>query len=543
MKKQSFLFGSILLMISAVLVKIIGAVFKIPLTVMLGGTAMGYFSCAYGIFLPIYAVLGNGLGAAVSNLTAQSAASNDFDGIKRIKKASLLYFGVPSLALSFLIVYFSKFLANNLLRSPQSQIAIAAIAPCVFFACVSSVLRGHHEGLQNMYPTAVSQICEALAKLCIGLFAALAAMKYYVEISAHLNLCADKHSLAAAFAIGGVSFSTMFGAISLLIFKSTPNTAKSNKTSQAEAPLCKTAANIAQIMLPIALSALVTNLTSLIDLFTVNRILEKCILKNAEYFSTRYGFLKNLSPNEAANFIFGSFSGLALTVFNLVPSVTGMLSKSVLSASSRSFAAGDRKALQENCDKAISLTSLLAAPSAFGIALMSRQILLLLYSSRPDEISASHTALSYLGLSVIFLCLSAPIFSILQATSNAMVPVKIMLVGVFAKLIGNLIFLKFNQTAIYGAAISTLLCYVLIFVMSAISLKRKCKISINIKQNVFPFVFSGAICGLCAAISNRLYIMLLPEKAAVCAAIFTAAIIYLAMLYFIDKRIYHLNMR
>lgn len=543
MKKQSFLFGSILLMISAVLVKIIGALFKIPLTVMLGGTAMGYFSCAYGIFLPIYAVLGNGLGAAVSKLTAQSAASNDYRYVNRIKYASLLYFGLPSLALSLLIFYFSNYFATSILGSPQSQLAVAAIAPCIFFASISSILRGHHEGMQNMYPTAVSQICEALAKLGLGLFGALAAMKYYAEISLRLSVNCDKQSLSAALAISGVSLSTLFGAISLLIFKSTPNTAKNNKISQAEAPLYKIAASVMQIMLPIALGALVTNLTSLIDLFTVNRLLEKCIFENAEYFSTRYDFFKNLSPDESAGFIFGSFSGLALTIFNLVPAVTNMLSKSVLAASSKAFAAGDDKALQANLDKSVSLTALLAAPSAFGIAAMSRQILLLLYSSRPDEISASHTALSYLGLSVIFLCLSAPIFSILQATSNAMAPVKIMLIGVFAKLVGNLVFLKFKQTALYGAAISTLLCYILIFAMSSTALKRKCKISINIKQNVFPFVLSGAVCAFGAFLSNRLYIMFLPEKIATCSAIFTAAIIYLAMLYFVDKRIHHLNLR
>lgn len=535
MKKQSFLFGSVLLLISAALVKIIGALFKIPLTIMLGGTAMGYFSCAYGIFLPIYAVLGNGLGAAVAKLTAQSVARNDYDSVRRIRNISLVFFGIPSFFISFMIFVFSKPFAENILGSPQSHLAVAAISPCVFFACISSVIRGHHEGRQNMYPTAVSQVIEALAKLGLGLFGTFISINYFSKISRFLNLDATPQSLAAAFAIAGVSLSTLFGAISLLAFRS-PTHTDTNKKHKENAPLRRVAGDVFSVMLPIALGALVTNLTSLVDLFTINRILENCISDNAEYFSNKYDFIKKIPPNDITGFIFGSFSGLAITIFNLVPSVTNMLSKSVLSASSKAFAKGDCNALQSTSDKAVSLTSLIAAPCAFGIAAMSQQILTLLYSSRPEEISASHTSLAYLGLSVIFLCLSSPMFSMLQGTSNAMVPVKIMLAGVGTKFIGNLIFLSIPQTAVFGAAISTLLCYILIFALSAISLKAKCGILLNAKQTVFPFVFSGVICAIAAKLSQNLYNAFLPEKYAVCAAIFTAGAVYLIMLFVMKKQ-------
>lgn len=535
MKKQSFIFGSVLLLISAVLVKIIGALFKIPLTNMLGGTAMGYFSCAYGIFLPIYAVVGNGLGCAIANLTAHNAAEHNYYNVRKIKNISLIFFGAAGLFISFIIFVFSAPLAKNILFSEESQLAVCAIAPCVFFASISSVARGHFEGLGNMYPTAISQVVEAIAKLISGLLGANIATEYYNEISSFLKLRTTPQALAAAFAVAGVSLSTVFGALSMIFFKSAqPDKKHISRTKNYTNS--RAIFSIICVMLPIALGALVTNLTSIVDLFTINRTLERCIAKNTDYFLQRYSFASALLPSQITSFIFGSFSGLAITIFNLVPSVTNMLSKSVLSESSKAFAKKDCCMLESTCHKALTLTSLIAAPCAFGIAAMSKQILLLLYSSRQYEIEAAYVSLEFLGLSVIFLCLSSTIFSLLQGTSNAIIPVKIMLCGVLLKIIANLIFLSIEQTAVFGAAISTLLCYILIFALSAAALKSKCAISLDFKHTVLPFAISGALCAVAAKLSQKLYIGFLPEKYAICAAIFTAGIVYLAMLFLMKKR-------
>ena len=71
MKKQSFIFSSAILIFSAVAAKLIGALFRIPLANLLGGTGMGYFSSAYSIFLTIYALSVTGLPTAVAKLTAE----------------------------------------------------------------------------------------------------------------------------------------------------------------------------------------------------------------------------------------------------------------------------------------------------------------------------------------------------------------------------------------------------------------------------------------------------------------------------------------
>ncbi|MCD8187735.1 MAG: oligosaccharide flippase family protein [Ruminococcus sp.] len=169
MKKQNFLKGSLILMASAVLAKLLGALFKIPLTNILGGVGMSYFSCAYSLFMPIYALTVTGLSAAVARMTAQSAALGMYENAKRVRRTALALFSVAGLAGSALILLLAKPFCIYAVDCPEAAAAVAMIAPSVFFGCITSVERGYYEGLSNMYPTALSQLAEGLVKVAAGL--------------------------------------------------------------------------------------------------------------------------------------------------------------------------------------------------------------------------------------------------------------------------------------------------------------------------------------------------------------------------------------
>ncbi len=529
MKKQSFIKGSVILLISALIVKIIGALFKIPLTNMLGGTAMGYFSCAYGIFLPIYAVTGTGLGSAVAKITAESNAKYSAADAKRVYSVSLMFFGLLGALFSVILFFGAKSISVSFLDSPQSQTAVALIAPSVLFGCISAVARGYFEGLNNMYPTAVSQVFEAVSKLVFGLAFAEFAHKNFEDIKPFLPQNTTSEAAMAAAAVLGISLSTLIGTLCLFLFSKDKTEGKTSASSLSKGNDIQILGNVFSTMLPIALGALVTNLTSMIDLFTINRMFEKCISDNYAYFVENYAFMRNMPPDEIPEFVFGSYTGLAITIFTLVPSVTNMLGKSVLSAASEASAKNNKKMLQSAADKAFALTAFIALPCALGIFVMAKPILQLLYAEKTNEIDACHTALSILGISVIFLCFSCPAFSLLQGTSHAESPVKIMLCGVAAKFIGNIVFLRFEQTALFGAAISTLICYVLIFTLSVVTLKRKCGITFCF-ANITPYLLSAMLCSISAGFVYISCLAKVSSKYACCIAILCAGLIYLGVL-------------
>ena len=107
MRKKSFVYNSAILIISAMIVKLIGAFFKIPLTNILGGNGMAYFSCAYSIFMPVYAISVTGLPVAVAKLVSESNAKNDYYGISEIKSVSIRLFSTIGFIFTFIVILLS----------------------------------------------------------------------------------------------------------------------------------------------------------------------------------------------------------------------------------------------------------------------------------------------------------------------------------------------------------------------------------------------------------------------------------------------------
>ena len=192
------------------------------------------------------------------------------------------------------------------------------------------------------------------------------------------------------------------------------------------------------------------------------------------------------------NAIYGSFAGIALTVFNLVPSVTNMLGKGALTCVTSAYERGDRMSLRNSTVQALFVTAVIAVPAAVGLGILPNEVLGVLFSEQSDEVAVCIQPLRLLMPAMVCLCMSFPLFSMLQAVGEASAPLKIMLLGTVLKLIGNALLIP--QTGVEGAAISTSICYGVIF---AVSLRMYLKRA-QIKISTAPFVkvlYSGAMCG------------------------------------------------
>lgn len=497
MKKQSFLKGSIILIISAVVAKAVGALFKIPLTNMLGGVGMSYFSCAYGLFLPVYALTATGLTTAVAKLTAENCAYRNYRNVRKINRVSLALFSLVGLAGSVLVAVLSKPFAEKVTACPKAELSILMIAPCVLFGCITAVYRGSWEGMRNMYPTAVSQVIEAVIRLTAGLFLCSYVLNHPERILAMLPEGTDIHAAAAAAAVLGISLSTLAGTLFLYIRGTGTELCNTALSSQPEESTRSVIKSLFKILIPVALGSIVTNLTSLIDLATIIRCLDRTIKNYPELLTERYG-LEGIQPEDISDFIYGSFTGLAVTVFNLIPSVTNMFGKGILPSIAESWTKSDRNAVEKLSENVIAATAFIAVPSGLGICFLANPILLFIFPNRIRECAVSEQSLAFLGIAVIFLALSFPIFSCLQATGRADIPVKLMLAGVAVKLAGNLVLITIPEINVAGAAISTLLCYFIIFVFSAVLYQKYAGIKIHPFRTLLPSLFSGTFCAVTA---------------------------------------------
>jgi len=500
---------------------------------MLGGTGMGYFSSAYGLFMPVYAFFVTGMSTAVAEKTAEYSALGMYKSIRKFRKLVLLCFSTAGIIGSAIIILTAKYFSYYAIENENAYLSVLATAPSIFFGCIMAVYRGYYEGLRNMYPTAVSQVAESIVKLGAGLFLCTYILENPDKIPEYFKDC-DIYALASAGAVTGITLSTLAGTLFLIvysIFMGDGITKENIKNDSFEFSSEKALKELFCILVPIALGSLVTNLTSMIDLATIIRCLNNSAEKYPQYFAERFDFFSEIEKDGFSNFAYGSFIGLAVTVFNLVPSVTNMFGKGVLPSVAESWTANDKITLKKHMEDAIKATAFIAVPSGMGICVLAKPILELLFSSRNNEIEIVSESLSYLGIGVIFLALSFPLFSIFQGTGKAIMPLKIMLVGVAVKFIANIILIPVPWINISGAGISTDLCYLVIMILSVIFIQRHTGIKLNLIKILFPSAYGGLLCSVTAVLVYDITEMTIPS-------ILCGGIIYLISVYLSDSKFF-----
>ncbi|MGN1037218.1 MAG: polysaccharide biosynthesis C-terminal domain-containing protein, partial [Ruminococcus sp.] len=276
--------------------------------------------------------------------------------------------------------------------------------------------------------------------------------------------------------------------------------------------------------LPVGISAVVTNLTSLIDLGTITAI----VGRNPEHYRP----FADISAEDIPHFLYGSFAGVTLTVFNLIPSVTNMLGKGILPSVTEAWESRDRKSLEKNTHQALLASLFISAPSAIGMGILAEKILMFLYSGQPDEVSASVSPLQYLMPGMVFLCVSFPVFSMLQAIGKPSIPLKIMIAGTLIKLCGNLILIPLMS--INGASLSTTISYLFILVSSLVIYLKATQIKLHFTKFI-PILYSSVFCGISAWIADTQLSPYLGSNQSMFISTATGAVVYMGILSLVKK--------
>lgn len=512
-------------MLSAGISKGLGALFKIPLTNILGGVGMGYFSCAYSLFMPVYSLIVTGLSSAVSRLTAQSISLGMYKNTRKIRSTALMIFSIIGLAGSIFTFLLSIIFGGNI----ESSLSVAMIAPSIFFGCIMSVERGYYEGMSNMYPTAISQIIEGIVKLVAGLYLCSYVNKNINYIIIYFpNI--DSRAISASAGILGVTLSSV-GAVLFFGILNLFNKKDYEKGETIVLRRKEIAHELIVNAIPTGISAVVTNLTALIDMWTVIG----CIT----YFGSKIISPSGIAESDIPNFIYGSFAGIALTVFNLVPSVTNMLGKGILPCITEAWEKNNIVLLSENTMQALVTSAVISIPSAFGIAVLSPEILRTLFPKQPEEVNICINALRLLMPGMVCLCISFPVFSMLQAIGKVSLPLKIMLLGTVIKFTGNILLIPFM--GIDGASLSTSICYIVILILSV---KLYIKYS-NVNLKIIPFlviVYAGGMCGGSAYLACEIACRYGLENISILMlSVITGGVVYLAVLAVCSSCLKHFN--
>ena len=502
-KQQGFLQGAAILVLSTVIVKIIGAIFKIPLSNLIGDLGFGYFSSAYDLFLPIYSLSMAGLPIAVSRMVAENIAKKKYKEARKtfsVAKKAFWVTGLCGFAIMLLAIYPFLFITGSDRHSVYSMIAIA---PALIFCCIMSAYRGYYEGLRNMYPTAISDIIEALGKLIIGYGFAYAFLKITGSVA-----------LAAAGAMLGITIGTALGALYLYIH----DRRKGDMITEEELLLSPEPDSgryilkcLVAIAVPVVISSLTTNITSLIDVTMVKAQLSHIMKTDGGVIRDMYAAsIKDynagvkaadmLKDSDMPTFLYGVRSK-AFTLYNLMPTITSVLGVGAIPVLTTAWVEKNREDIKKNIEIILKTTAVIAMPVGFGLIALSDGIMGLLYTS-VASVEIGGKMLRLLGIATIFAGFTVPLTSMLQAIGKQTVPVKNIAVGACLKILVNFIFVGVPQINIIGAPIGTICCYGYISIANFVCLVKYSGVMPALKKTLAVPLLSGVLCGAGAFLCN-----------------------------------------
>ena len=466
--KKTFLSGVFLLSVSTILVKIVGLFYKIPMLSYLGAEGMGYFNSAYEIYAFFCVVATAGLPVALSVLISAALAKGEERRVKRLYRVALTAFFVIGLLGSVLMAVFAGQFCK-LIQSGNAKLSIIAISPTVFFICISSALRGYFQGYGKMAQTAVSQLIEAVGKLCFGLLLARAA----------LLAGRPTHQVAAA-AGAGLTLGTLASLVYLLLEKLRFRGAESAKNKEKDQNIVenteKTGAiclSLAKLAIPITVGAVSVNLTKLIDMTMILRRLQSI------------GYAEALA-NEA----YGGYTTLALSVYGLLPTLVNSIALPLIPLLSAAIASGNRARQLALVQASYRITALFAVPAAVGISIFAKPILSLLFGGEEAAVLSTAPLLSVLGVSVFLSCMITATNSVLHAYRSVNRPILSLLAGSVVKIIVAYFLIGNPRIGILGAPISSFFCNLIVVLCNLIFADRLCRVPSLWKIFFKPFAFS-----------------------------------------------------
>ena len=537
-KQNTFIKGALILAGANFVVKIIGALFKVPLYNLIGEEGSGVFNVAYQIYTFMFIIATAGFPIAVSKMVAESIAKNDEYDARRIFETAQFLLGIIGLAGSTILFVFAKPLAG-LINNVDAELPIRVIAPAVFFVSLVSAYRGYFQGRQNMYPTAASEVVEASGKLIIGIIAASAVMSLRAVMPDGTSFPEDIFSsfhertvYAATGAIFGVTAGTFLCLILMIIIFAAKEKRAKPIPGQIIRPRSSILRELVAIAIPITIGASVSSLTSLVDLATImNRlVVNPDVFDNyAHIFAEGTEFAQSVAEEgweglvllqKKANSLYGMYTGQAQTMFNLPLTIVVGLSMSIVPAISAAIAEKKPVEAQGITASVLRITMLFALPCAMGFYVLSEPILRVLYSD-----ANAYLLLQKLAFAVAFVALVSVSNAVLQAYGKVYYPVINMLVGGVVKVLMN-----YTLIPIWGidaAPIATTACYAIIALLNIICIVRMLKVKLSVVYMVIKPLAASVIMGAAVVLVYGALDRILPgSRIVTIASIGIGALVY-----------------
>lgn len=499
MKKQSFIYGALILLIASLFNRIIGFGYQIVVIRLIKPEGIGLFNMVYPVYIMVLVLSTLGIPLAISKLVAEEVARNNIRGAYRIFYICLGILVLSGAFFTVLLIVTAPLLMEYYFPNPKVYYILLALVPGIFIVSICSAFRGFFQGLQQMTPTAVTQILEQLVRVCAGLTIAYFLLPKGVEYAAiGISL--------------GVVCGEIVGFVTMLFIYLRNRPYAGHQGSASYEPLRNTCGKVFSLGIPVTLTRFVSTGLMSIDAVLIPQRLQAAGLTMQEATSS-YGLLV----------------GVSYTLLLTPCIITAALATALIPAVSDAMAQRNIHLVQNRTSEAIRLTNIAGIPCIVLFLLLPTELCGVLFGYPEAGVS-----LAIMALGGVFLYFSQTTTAILQGIGEPMRPFKNLVIASLFKVFGIYYLTSMPGLGLNGTAASIALYCVIMAILNYIDLKKLTGFRMYFMTSCVKPLFAGTMMaltiwylktGILISVNSLLWTTLF--------SIFAGSLVYLIVLLFI----------
>lgn len=457
---------------ASILSRIIGLLYRSPLTAIIGDEGNGYYGTAINIYTIILMVSCYGVPSALSKQMSQKIAVGEYRDSQKIFHCAMIYAVVVG-AVGSLLLFFGA----GVLVTPNSVPVLRVFAPTVFLFGILGVLRGYFQANQTMLQTSVSQILEQITNAVVSIGAAYFLMR--MVVTGDDTQKAIRGAQGSALGTGsGVLVALIF--MALVYWKHRRQFMKrvaSDRTGRKTAfgPLMK---ETVLVITPFILSSFILNLTTSVNM----TIFQKMMIgvRGWEEVTTTT--------------LYGLFSNKAVVITNIPISIATAVAAAILPNISTAFAQGNVRETRRRSVTAIRMTLIIAVPCAAGLMVLARPVTMLLFPQW-DTLDTASVLLAELAVTVIFYSVGTITNAVLQSIGKINMPLVSAGIALAVQTAALLFMICFTDLGVHSLVLCSILYSVLIFLINNIFIARYLHMHLRIWKVYGKPIVAAAVMG------------------------------------------------
>lgn len=489
---NNFIIQGSLLAVASIIVRIIGMVYRVPLTAIIGDDGNGYYTSAYSIYTLLLILSSFSMPTAVSKIVSGNLVNGKYRNTQRVLKAAFFYATLIGFVMFCILWFGSDAIAAVLLKKPYCRYALRALAPTVWVMAYLGILRGYFQGSGNMVPTAISQVLEQILNAVVSVTAA----SILFQRGMISNIVYQSDEYGSAFGAAGGAIGTGAGALTALMFfvilyaAQRPRMYRNIRNDQGAVDSYGTIGLLlAGTMLPILISSTVYNISSVIDDSIFGNVMT--YLGRQDDIVTEWG-------------VFGEYHIL----FNIPVALANALSSSLIPSLTRAVAEHNRRDTVSRVKYSVRFTLLIAIPSTIGLCALADPICRMLFPGKHVELLIMLTRIG--SLAVVFYSLSTITNAILQGLGYLNIPLTNALVSLGIHIV-CLIALLMTGMGIYAVVISNIIFAFMMCFLNHLAIRKHVRMQYGARETYIIPMIAGTAMGIIAYFVSYGIQMLLPE--------------------------------